>query len=336
MRSAMLVIVSLATCLAFGETARFRAYVVDADTGEPITGRTVCAWFSSRNMFSQDQTVYPEQVTDDKGMCRFSGSANCSIGCAVDADENWYKCSREVHFTGVSRLMFNRLQPDNQIVTMAVQRVQNPIPLHIMRITEGQVTNFFGVGNDTLRYDMLVCDWLPPKGTGVVADVVFRRLPPKLLKTLPGGPWHSPINVYHSELSVSFPGEGNGIVEVPPLPDSGLKCRTAPETGYGKEIRAWASYDEKRGGPINSWDDDTKVYCFRIRSKVDSEGRLTEGNYGKIYYGLRCTYSKDKDNPIGGVDILYYLNRNNLDRNLEWDSRNNINTKEYPMIVVHP
>lgn len=325
MRTLIVLLSMLVISAAFGETARFRAFVMDAETGAAITGKTVTAFFGSREWFGASRTDPVEQLTDGHGMCAFSGSANRSISCVVEGDALWYQCRREVHFTGVSRLMFNRLLPDNQIVTMAVQRVENPIPLHVMKISEGQVTNFFGVGNNTLKYDLVVSDWLPPKGTGVVADVVFERLKPKYLKTVTYGPHCPPKNLYNSELLVTFPGAGNGIVEVKPLADSALQCRSAPETGYVPEIRAWTSHEDKNG-LVHSWDD-SQVYCFRIRSAHDAEGRLTEGLYGKIYQGIRCAYSQDDDNPIGGVEMTYYLNVNNLDRNLEWDTKNNLNKR---------
>ena len=311
----------------YGETARIRALLLDAETGEPITGRVVTAFFDNEGRGSQNITVRKDGVTDEHGYCAFSGQTNLrSVGCTFWKCSDYYRCEEDAKFTGVSLLPFNRLQPDNQVVTLAVHRVEHPIPLHITRLWTPFGEDWFKGNGNQLKFDLLASDWLPPLGSGTVADVVFTRRPRQVLRTGRSSSGHTTGEFYRAEVEVSFPGEGNGIQEITSLLCPYFPVRTAPEGGYERAVTAceWTDDNLQRQ---HTWDVE-KIYCFRIRSAYDGEGKLIAGNYGKIYNGLQGVYSGDDREPLGGVDIDFMINPKPLDRNLEWDSKHNLNKRE--------
>ena len=312
---------------AYGETARIRALLLDATTGEPITGRVVTADFGSRGPGSQSVTERKEGVTDEHGYCAFTGHTNKrDVGCIFWSCKDYYRCEADTKFTGVSLLPFNRLQPDNQVVTLAVQRVEHPIPLHITRLRTPHDEDWFKANGNELKFDLLASDWLPPLGSGTVADVVFTRRPRQVLRTGRSSSGHMTGEFYRAELEISFPGKGNGIQEISPWLCAYFPVRTAPEDGYGASVTACQWTDDNLQIQ-HSWDV-KKVYCFRIRSAYDSDGKLVAGNYGKIYGGLRGVYSGDDSEPIGGVRVDFMVNLEPLSRNLEWDQKHNLNKRE--------
>ena len=67
--------------------------------------------------------------------------------------------------------------------------------------------------------------------------------------------------------------------------------------------------------------DENRCYTFRIRSRYDERGNLAEARYGKIYGDFK--FEGHLDRGIISVRFLYYLNPTPLDRNLEWDRKNN-------------
>ena len=91
------------------------------------------------------------------------------------------------------------------------------------------------------------------------------------------------------------------------------------------------SYEGKGndGARFTTWDGPSKgCYCFRIRSEFDESGKLKSCLYGKVYDGFWFDYVMKKDRSIIDIARLkftYYLNKTPLERNLEYDSKRNLN-----------
>ena len=130
-------------------------------------------------------------------------------------------------------------------------------------------------------------------------------------------------------LKVAFPGRGNGVVEMTPLAGSGLRIREAPPQGYKDYIMSYAGKGND-GQHFTTWDDPGEgCYCFRIRSVFNEQGELAGCLYGKVYDGFQFDYVMKKDRsiiPIARLAFTYYLNKTPLDRNLEYDSKRNLNS----------
>ena len=67
-----------------------------------------------------------------------------------------------------------------------------------------------------------------------------------------------------------------------------------------------------------------KFVCFRIRTKLDENGQVVGGYYGKIYGDIFFLPNSYGAVIVAIPQFLYYLNPNPLDRNLEWDGDTNL------------
>ena len=325
------------TQFAFGELAKMEVspgastidvHVVDDRDGKPMANLTVEAEFAGILSMGYIYDEKYRQCTDADGRCLFKGQNNNPYAyIAVPPGDD-----RDIYWTE-RKIMLNRALDeehrtagDCHSITLRVQRVDNPIPLYIKEVRGGGETDFFGEGNDTVSCDLLVGDWLPPLGTGIVADVVFTRLKEEHTGVVSN--LCREVHLYRDRLKVTFPGAGNGIVEVNPLEDSDLLVREAPLGGYQHNHMSYSGYD-KDGIAVKSWYPINKrAYCFRIRSKINEQGVPVEGYYGKVHGGFMFDYVMTKDYkkiPVGAMNFKYFLNLTPLDRNLEWDEKTNLN-----------
>ena len=319
----------LSMCQSGADIARFGVFVVDDKTGKALKNISVMGvfdvnsgWFAVKG---SDGPNFDRAVTDVNGRCRLRGRTNCgNVGCWVEKPPSgFYPCPQGWGRRFSEKNLLGIWQPDNLVATIRLQRVERPIPLFIKRVTKaergGFTTDIFPKGEDTLRYDLLMGDWLAPVGTGRVADVTFTRHPREDLgEGVNGADVRGPS--YRDSMTVRFPGEGNGIVELHPPPSYRLRIRTAPEDGYRSEYLCWRGTNRKLEDDSNY--DENRCFCFRIRTRRDDRGRIVEAYYGKIY-GDILMYT-GYNFIVCGVKFLYYLNPTPLDRNLEWDRKTNL------------
>jgi hypothetical protein len=59
-----------------------------------------------------------------------------------------------------------------------------------------------------------------------------------------------------------------------------------------------------------------------VRTRYDEKGKLKDAYYGKIYGDFEI--QGDEKRGVISISFLYYLNSTSLDRNLEWDMKNNL------------
>ena len=319
----------LSVCQLDADIARFGVFVVDDKTGKALKNISVMGvfdvnsgWFAVKG---SDGPNFDRAVTDVNGRCRLRGRTNCgNVGCWVEKPPSgFYPCPQGWGRRFSEKNLLGIWQPDNLVATIRLQRVERPIPLFVKRVAKvsrGEFTaDIFPKGEDTLRYDLLMGDWLAPVGTGRVADVTFTRHPREDLgEGVNGADVRGPS--YRDSMTVRFPGEGNGLVELHPPPSYRLRIRTAPEDGYRSEYLCWRGTNRKLEDDSNY--DENRCFCFRIRTRRDDRGRIVEAYYGKIY-GDILMYT-GYNFIVCGVKFLYYLNPTPLDRNLEWDRKTNL------------
>ena len=314
-------------------------YVMDGINMTPVSGAKIVASFEDdigwRAWTESPRPVIAHGITDINGFCRCMGKTNCGrSSCWIDcAPEGYYRPPRGGSVKYAKTSIFGVWQPEDVVVTVTLQRVGHPIPLHVHRVQLKNPKN--GIGgfdgtNAVLRYDFMVGDWLPPHGNGKHSDMTIRTHL-AVGETLEIWRRH-PITFYDFVSSVEFGGVGNGLVEkMVGGKNLGLKIRNAPESGYStqKEFRFGRRKQERKYGakivPEPEYyceSDKDRCYCFRIRSKFDGKGKLVEAYYGKIYGDFQ--FEGWIKSGLCGVDFLYYLNPTPLDRNLEWDMKNNL------------
>ena len=325
----------------FADVANVDVMVVDDDTDLPVKGVRVTGYFTvdigARAWTESSVPNKASAVTDKNGRCKVSGKTNCGrAGCWVENPPAGYYCpSRGWGHTYSEKNLLGVWQPDNLVATIRLQRVERPIPLMVKSVEwrnrESGLRGLQGT-NAVMRFDMMRGDWLPPYGKGEIADVTIASKVTvtgtgKSRKPYPEFGWET-MNFYELRGEVAFSGS-DGISERAVKPADGLKIRCVREDPAGRRVARVSGVRqvfERKGGDwyADGFSDKNtdRAYAFRIRSRRNENGELVEAYYGKIYGDFE--FEGNDRSGLVSVKFLYYLNPTPLDRNLEWDMRNNL------------
>ena len=338
---ALLFAVLTGACLK-ADTARFSVVVLDLEEGFPISNATVRANFSKDiGWRAWTDSACPDvaiATTDKNGECKLNGKTNCGrVCCWVSKPPKKYYRDDGWGYKYKSKNIFGVWQPDNLVVTLRLQRVEHPIPLFVKKATLQNHKN--GIGgfdgtNSVVRFDFLKGDWLPPYGSGEVADVEF-----KSTLNIKGKAWFSfePrkydwVYFYNLGTELICLNKDDGFSVFAPEPCVGIKIRKADATPKTRRL-GLINIGRNQKFHKNGEDWDCQNYkdkfserniSFRIRSKYDDNGNLKEAYYGKIYGDFEI--DGDEKKGVTRISFMYYLNPTLLDRNLEWDMKNNLCT----------
>lgn len=331
MKSLLLSFVMVLAYNALAFNVSVTAHVVDGDSGDPIPGFSMFITYGRlpRGAGCAPESLTFQRATNDDGICRTAGDTNSGKVTILTEDKRYYETWVTLWFTNYVESL-KRIVPDHQDVTVRVWKVGQQIPLIVRRRGWGDSVDLFGKGNDVLRLDCMLGDYLPPVGTGVVADVEFRR---KVDEKMDGDQRLK----YHGEMTTTFLGDGNGLIEVEPNPDSRLKIRSGVDADFEKKHVSWikedflsAEYGYRQYTTTNSYDG-ARCYCFRIRTMKDESGIVTNAFYGKIYGDIYFSQAYDLSRNrdawtifIARPKLLYYLNPTPMDKNLEFDCQHNL------------
>jgi len=122
---------------------------------------------------------------------------------------------------------------------------------------------------------------------------------------------------YNCTLTATFPNKGDGIMTAPSelVPGSTFKTsRTATENGYEPELDLDYSNTNQPQGVFG--------YFIRVRTELNQDGTIKSALYGKIPGGF--SFFAGTKAPRAGMRFDYYLNPTPNDRNLEFDTKNNL------------
>jgi hypothetical protein len=308
-RNIVFALLCVPSFVVLGIASEYRFAVVDEETREPMEGVPVevRVWCKGTKY-----AVPYDRTTDTNGMCHVSKKNVNSVNVLIRDDITRYSSSLWLKSEGID---------EECVTTIGVRRISAPISL-IVKEERYSHRDTFGMGDGVLKYDFFTGSYLPPLGTGTVADVEFRRMP---IEKLGNGkrtthPGETPSMRQRETMMVVFTGADDGVVRVPDSPQSNLRLRMAPDDGY---IRTYTCIRED--GPhlenIRTWDDN-KTLCFRIRTRRNEKGEIVEAYYGKIYGDI--SFDIANDIRIGSPHFLYYLNPRSMDTNLEYDGRHNL------------
>ena len=332
--------------LARADRASLGMYVEDAQSGAPLSGVKVIARFEDdigwRAWAEEAKLDVKKGITDLRGMCRLSGKTNCGKSSIwIDsAPVGYYGASQGGRLSYSAKSLFGTWQPEDVVVTVALQRVENPIPLYVRYVKLRDDTGRVGGGDGTnavLHFDFLVGDWLPPNGRGKQADMTIRTQY-VTREVLTNGRESKVFYDFINE--ISFLGHGNGIYsESFAGKNLGIKFRKAPLAGYVSQKKMSFGYRKHKVGPniFGKYYTDSNAdccHCFRIRSKFDENGKLIEACYGKIYGDIN--FEGWQNAGYKEIKFLYYLNPKSLDRNLEWDMKTNLCTDPGCLVRLDP
>ena len=308
-------------------SARFSVEVIDEQTGAPIDGVTVIGCYLNKYMRWEKaaEEVSLSATTDKKGSCSFSGTTNCGeVGVRVRNFPGYYDSEvLMVPYTNKTNMITRPVwEPDNMVVTLALQRVERPIPLFVKVARLKVDPKMIEDNQSRFAYDLVASAWLPPYGNGKKADIEFACLPRERLPDGNNG-FGGTAHRYKNSVQVTFAGPDNGICRMPHT-ERPLKVRVAPLNGYESNLTVWKqlSSDLQKDEGF----DKSRNFCFRIRTRRNDDGKIIESYYGKIYGDIELRQKYDDDIPsIVGVKFLYYLNPKSMDRNLEYKTGANLN-----------
>lgn len=194
-------------------------------------------------------------------------------------------------------------KPDrwNPTVTILLKKIEKPISMYAKK-EESKVPK----ENEPVGFDLMIGDWVGPYGKGVTADLFF-AVQRKIVSE----------RQYDAELKLTFPNTGDGVVVLPPTPDTGspLKMpRVAAEGGYESSL-VWHYTHTQRPEPVLG-------YFFRVRTILDEKGNIQSALYGKIQGNIRFYVGTIA--PHAGLGFDYYLNPTPNSRNVEFDPKQNL------------
>ena len=342
MSKLVLLLAVLAVACLKADIARFSVVVLDLEEGFPISNATVRANFSKDiGWRAWTDSACPDvaiATTDKNGECKLNGKTNCGrVCCWVSKPPKKYYRDDGWGYKYKKKNLFGVWQPDNLVITLRLQRVEHPIPLFVKKATLQNFKN--GIGgfdgtNSVVRFDFLKGDWLPPHGSGEVADVEF-----KSTLNIKGKAWFSfePrkydwVYFYNLGTELICLNKDDGFSVFAPEPCVGIKIRNADATPKTRRL-GLINIGRNQKFHKNGEDWDCQNYkdkfserniSFRIRSKYDDNGNLKEAYYGKIYGDFEI--DGDEKKGVTRISFMYYLNPTLLDRNLEWDMKNNFCT----------
>ena len=301
MKRSLLVFVCTWACLS--QAAKIKVCLVDEEDLHPLPGVKVEAQFTTTSALCG--FVNYETVTGEDGCCVVRGSADDKVVWVGPKERRLLgHYGRDVPFD------YSKLARGT-VVTVALQRVVNPIPLVYRERAEGKWGTVGEPHEKLLEYDLLKADWLPPVGSGEVADIRFTRNV-ESRGTAKGR--YSDFDLLRFTVDVEFPGDGNGLVEIPGVERLPLKVRTAPEDGYRQKLLLWEEKNAEAKWHGNS--EERKTYCMRIRTVRNADGTVASARYGVALYGFRFAYGYVNPGPKE-ITFGYLANPRENDRNLE-------------------
>ncbi len=341
MKRFVLLTVVLTVGIVTADTARFSVVVLDDKKASPIPNATVRANFSEdigwRAWTESPKPYVVIEKTDKTGYCCIKGKTNCGrVACWIPQPPEGYYSGGGWGYRFKNKNLLGVWQPDNLVVTLRLDRVEKPISLFVKQIfsraSDSVSSNYFDIGKGKMQFDMVKGSFLPPIGKGEYADICFTRLEREDLGIGTNFNGRTAL-AYRDSMVVKFLGEGNGLVEIPSKRTDGIKIRTAPLDGYAADYLVTKGKDKslKRFSSSNP----DRNFALRIRTKRDKNGKIVSAYYGKIYGDIEikklCFSLKVF---VAAPSFMYYLNPTSLDRNLEWDMKNNLCPE--PGVINHP
>lgn len=246
-----------------------------------------------------------EGLTKSDGL--FSASALCNSHAGFTITKpGYYESDGKYDFITNST---NRWEPWNPEIMVVLRKVENPVPMYARDTNSSSSPFEIPVAGKDVGFDLILFDWLPPYGKGLVADFFCN-----LVIRDGEGPFDFGYNV-----NITFQRDFDGIQSVDEelMTGSEFKLpRFAPESGYEKSYRVIV--DRNKTGSVST-SKENRSHFFRVRSEVEN-GKLKRALYGKIIGDIGFGRKKK---TTAFLKFKYYLNPD-YTRNLEFDPNRNL------------
>ncbi|MDZ4199972.1 MAG: hypothetical protein U1E27_11905 [Kiritimatiellia bacterium] len=213
-------------------------------------------------------------------------------------------------------------QPWDTFVDVEIKPVLNPIPMFARSFVNRRPRLQIPEYGKAIGFDLMKGDWVLPYGKGDMSDLIIT-----LDCKMGDGITADGYQIYDASLKLSFSNDGDGIlpIYIHPMKGSAFRLpRFADEVGY---VSNWVktAYTHEHESHYGNRDDEN--YFFRVRTKRDKYGVITNALYGKIQGILSFDYEKN-------ISFTYYLNPTPNDRNMEFDPSRNLLTDLKPFEQV--
>ena len=212
------------------------------------------------------------------------------------------------YLTTIPNYRFQRVEngrwtPENPLIEVVLKRKLKPIPMYAKSYVSGASQNLWppSVGRE-YGFDFQAGDWVVPTGSEKTKDILFKLEYEK-----------SSTGDYKQLIRVSFPNKGDGLVAFDGLVGTTTDYLTlrsdhcAPVDGYQPVVELHRTSTNK---VIKDDANPDRNYYFRVRTKLDADGRVVSAHYGKIYGDF--------------MSFIYYFNPIPNDRNVEYDPKRNL------------
>lgn len=288
--------------------------VVKDDGGKPVTNAHLCVSTQKKLGFGLGSRRSDYQLTDSYADCMgiVKHTFECPSGDCVFRVEakGFYPTVRtSVHYR-ITESKSN-LQPslveNHKFIKVKLRKIVDPRPM--FAIGSGQL---FAVEENAFSrgFDLKVGDWVHPFGRGEVSDFTIEKN-----SSMSNG-------VFRIYSVLRIDGKGNGAyVEKIDKSSEFRSCYQADDSRLTKkefvfEAVRFPDYTYKSSPPVVS---DDEYMVLRTRSIYDEEGNLISCNYSKILGEVKI--------HCGFLCLSSVFNPNSQDRNIEFDTLRNLNTK---------
>jgi hypothetical protein len=283
----------------YGAKGQVSFRVVDAQ-GKPVENARVSTGFYG-NSATSDQVM--EGKTDSNGFCIIAGVSASQMHYTITKDDYYATQDSYWFYPGHDRsLKDGRWQPWNPTLDVVLKEKRRPVPMFAKRY-DGTIPAL----DTPLGFDCEKGDWVEPYGKGSRSDLIFFYT-----ATVAG------TMSFSVRLEVSVNREDG--LQLLPLDRSSdfMSLYEAPENGYVSKL---VFAIERTPNQIIKDHELTENQCiiFRVRTVVDSNGKMVHANYGKIYGPMSF-------GPAAGEHNLVFPCHFNPDgtRNLEFDPKQNL------------
>ena len=255
--------------IRYGAEAKYIYHIVD-DEGMPVADANAHVWFSSygRKEDNADWVI----KTDVNGLFSVTHRFNERFSMVVDK-KGYYCSSDEIFYFGMMTLPVKdgKWQPYGEKRTLTLKRIRNPKDLRPGKMKELERHHKYPALDKWIGFDFVQGDWCSPYGRGVESDVLLRFNRTDL------------ENGFSRSMDVSFtnsPYAGAYVMECDTFSD--LKTTYLVDTNRTFQTSFHFSYEYKdrrlKNGGLNA----NQYMVFRIRAKVDDEGRFVSAHYGRM------------------------------------------------------
>jgi hypothetical protein len=287
--------------------AKATVYVID-ENDKPLSDAQVKLVFCLEN---DNIRIAPSTgLTDVNG--RFSAQGFCagSLGSSINKDGYYMGSANIPRFRDVKD---DKWQPWDTTNTTILRKIEKPVAFYGRSFRNLIVPDI----QKPCGYDLKLGDWIAPYGKGKASDFI-----------LTVERHYENRDNFSVSAVISFSNVLDGIQQTE-LPKEWKTSmfkwpRLAPEIGYLPTLSAGLKTDLGKGYIDTASDD--QAYFFRVRT-VEQDGKIVSAFYGEIKGPLRIDA---RENKTCSMQFTYYLNPTSLDRNMEFDPKQNLFTNLPP------